>query len=167
MVGFHVLPWAFQEHCQSCSLEGVTLLNLANQSLWPSSWHNGWETCSSVWIDFTWVGHRLSNLQKLVPGPTLGYGAKVPQKCAPWWRIKEERKKVKLSRVRLFATLWTVAHQASPSMEFSRQEYRSGLPFPSPGDLPDPGIEQGYPALEADALTSEPPGKPDGLWSSP
>ena len=121
MVGFHVLPWAFQEHCQSCSLEGVTLLNLANQSLWPSSWHNGWETCSSVWIDFTWVGHRLSNLQKLFPGPTLGYGAKVPQKCAPWWRIKEERKKVKLSRVRLFATLWTVAHQASPSMGFSRQ----------------------------------------------
>ena len=126
MAGFHVLPWAFQEHCQSCSLEGVTLLNLANQSLWPSSWHNGWETCSSVWIDFTWVGHRLSNLQKLFPGPTLGYGAKVPQKGAPWWRIKEERKKVKLSRVRLFATLWTVAHQASPSMEFSRQEYRSG-----------------------------------------
>ena len=45
-------------------------------------------------------------------------------------------------------------------MEFSRQEYWSGLPFPSPGDLPDPGIEPGSPALEADALTSEPPGKP-------
>ena len=46
------------------------------------------------------------------------------------------------------------------SMEFSRQEYWSGLPFPSPGDLPDPGIEPGSPTLEADALTSEPPGKP-------
>ena len=45
-------------------------------------------------------------------------------------------------------------------MGFSRQEYWSGLPFPSPGDLPDPGIETGSPALEADALTSEPPGKP-------
>ena len=45
-------------------------------------------------------------------------------------------------------------------MGFSRQEYWSGLPFPSPGDLPDPGIEPGSPALEADALTSEPPGKP-------
>ena len=44
-----------------------------------------------------------------------------------------------LSRVRLFATLWTVAYQAPPSTEFSRQEYWSGLPFPSPGDLPDPG----------------------------
>ena len=61
-----------------------------------------------------------------------------------------------LSRVRLFATPWTVAYQASPSMGFSRQEYWSGLPFPSPRDLPDPGIKPGSPALEADALTSEP-----------
>ena len=61
--------------------------------------------------------------------------------------------------VRLFATPWTVAYQASPSMGFSRQEYWSGLPFPSPGDLPDPGIEPRSPALEADILTSEPPGK--------
>ena len=65
-----------------------------------------------------------------------------------------------LSCVRLFATPWTVAHQASPSMGFSRQEYWSGLPFPSPGDLPDPGIEPGSLTLEAAALTSEPPGKP-------
>ena len=64
-----------------------------------------------------------------------------------------------LSRVLLFVTPWTVAHQASPSMGFSRQEYWSGLPFPSPGDLPDPGIEPRSPALEADTLTSEPPGK--------
>ena len=63
-----------------------------------------------------------------------------------------------LSRVRLFATRWTVAFQVSPSMGFSRQEYWSGLPFSSPGDLPDPGIEPGFPALEADALTSEPSG---------
>ena len=65
-----------------------------------------------------------------------------------------------LSCVRLFATPWTVAYQAAPSMGFSRQEYWSGLPFPSPGDLPDPGIEPRSPALEADALTSEPRGKP-------
>ena len=55
---------------------------------------------------------------------------------------------------------WTVACQASPSMGFSNQEYWSGLPFPSPGDLPNPGIEPGSPALQADALSSEPPGKP-------
>ena len=65
-----------------------------------------------------------------------------------------------LSHVQLFATLWTIAYQAPPSMGFSRQEYWSGLPFPSPGDLPNPGIEPGSPTLEADALTSEPPGKP-------
>ena len=65
-----------------------------------------------------------------------------------------------LSHVQLLATPWTVAYQASPSMGFSRQEYWSGLPFPSPEDLPNPGIEPGSPALEADALTSEPPGKP-------
>ena len=56
---------------------------------------------------------------------------------------------------------WTVAYQAPLSMGFSRQEYRSGLPFPSPGDLPDPGIEARSPALEADALTSELPGNPN------
>ena len=61
-----------------------------------------------------------------------------------------------LSRVRLFVTPWTVANQASPSIGFSRQEYWSGLPFFSPGYLPDPGIEPGSIALEADALTSEP-----------
>ena len=59
-----------------------------------------------------------------------------------------------LSRVRLFVT---VAYQAPPSMEFSKQEYWSGLPFPSPGDLPDLGIEPRSPTLQADALTSEPP----------
>ena len=64
-----------------------------------------------------------------------------------------------LSRVWLFATPWTVAHQAPPSTGFSRQEYWSGLPFPSPGDLPKPGIEPRSPALQANALTSEPPGK--------
>ena len=73
-----------------------------------------------------------------------------------------ENMKVKvksLSRVRL-CDRWTVVHQAPPSMGFSRQEYWSGLPFPSPGDLPNPGIEPRSPTLQADALTSAPPGKP-------
>ena len=64
-----------------------------------------------------------------------------------------------LSRVQLFVIPWTVAYQAPPSMGFSRREYWSGLPFPSPGDLPDPGIEPRSPALQVDALISEPPGK--------
>ena len=65
-----------------------------------------------------------------------------------------------LSHVRLFATPWTVAYQAPPSVGFFRQEYWSGLPFPSPGDLPNPGIEPRSPALQADALLYEPSGKP-------
>ena len=76
-------------------------------------------------------------------------------------QIRKKRKKVKsLSRVQLFVTPWFVAYQASPSIGFSRQEYQSGLPFPSPGDLPDPGIKLRSPTLQADALPSEPPGKP-------
>ena len=66
------------------------------------------------------------------------------------------RSKVKvksLSCVQLFATPWTVAYKVPPSMEFSRQEHWSGLPFPSPGHLPDPGVEPVSPALQADAFT--------------
>ena len=79
-----------------------------------------------------------------------------------WWVVKPDlgmgsevkwRSEVKsLSRVQLFATPWTVTHQAPPSMGFFRQEYWSGLPFPSPGDLSDPGIKPRSPALQADAL---------------
>ena len=71
-----------------------------------------------------------------------------------------------LSRVRLFATPWTVTYEVSPSMGFSKQEYWSGLPFPSPGDLSDPGIEPPSPeapALQVDFfffLTAESLGKP-------
>ena len=76
---------------------------------------------------------------------------------ATFWRVKVKVKS--LSRVRLFVTPWTVAHQAPPSMEFSRQDYWSGLPFPSPADLPNPGIKPGSPAWQADALLSEPSGR--------
>ena len=64
-----------------------------------------------------------------------------------------------LSCVQLLVTPWTVAYQAPPSIGFSRQEFWGGLPFPSPEDLPNPGIEPRSPTLEADALLSEPPGK--------
>ena len=75
--------------------------------------------------------------------------------------MDKQKVKVKsLSHLGLSAAPWTVAHQAPPSMEFSRQEYWSGLPFPSPGDLPDPGIEPGSLVLQADTLPSEPGGIP-------
>ena len=59
-----------------------------------------------------------------------------------------------------FATSWTITHQAPLSMGFPRQEYWSGLPFPSPGDLPDPGIEPASPALADGFFTTDPSGKP-------
>ena len=71
-----------------------------------------------------------------------------------------------LSHVQLFSTPWTVAYHTPPSMGFSKQEYWSGLPFPSPGDLPNPGIEPGSPVLQADALPSEPPGKSIRVYSN-
>ena len=72
-----------------------------------------------------------------------------------------------LSHISLFVTPWTIAHQAPLSMEFSKQGYWSGLPFPSPGDLPNPGIEARSPALRADSLPSETSGKPEEPWEEP
>ena len=71
------------------------------------------------------------------------------------WKLKS------LSYVQLFVTTWTVACQAPLSRrDFSRQEYWCRLPYPPPGDLPNPGIKPTPPALQADSLPSEPPGKP-------
>ena len=77
-------------------------------------------------------------------------------KIEKWkWKVKVKS----LSHVQFFVIPWTVAYQVPPSMGFSRQEYWSGLPFPSPGDVSNQGIEPRSPALYADALPSEPPGK--------
>ena len=90
----------------------------------------------------------LGNALELLFGPTTGWSSPTVWK----WKVAQ----LCLTLV----TLWTVAYQASLSMGFSWQEYWSGLPFPSPGDLPNPGIEPRSPALQADVLPSEPPGKP-------
>ena len=74
------------------------------------------------------------------------------------WATRESESEVAV--VSDSVTPWTVAYQAPQSIEFSRQEYWSGLPFPSSGDLPDPGIEPRSPTLRADTLPSEPSGKP-------
>ena len=70
-----------------------------------------------------------------------------------------------LSHIQFFATPWTVAYKAPPTRLFSRQEYWSGLPFPSPGDLPNPGVESRSLALQAEALPSELPGKPPSPYT--
>ena len=80
--------------------------------------------------------------------------------CESWTIKKAESENEVSQSCPTFCERWTVAHQAPPSMGFSRQEYWSGLPFPFPGDLPDTGIKPRSPTLQADALNSAPPGKP-------
>ena len=76
---------------------------------------------------------------------------------SPKYRLNSKLCAYLLSHVRLLATPWTVARQVPLSMGFSRQKYWNGLPFPPPGDLPDPGIKPRSPASQADSLPSEPP----------
>ena len=101
-------------------------------------------------------GHQAKVLLAGTPRKSPGLAISVP---LPHLNDHQDWKSKLISCVQLFATLWTVVCQAPLSMEFSRQKYWSGLPFPSPGDLPDPGIEPGPPALQADSLPSQPPGK--------
>ena len=90
-----------------------------------------------------------------LPFPTSGYISKEKDII-----ISKKRSEVKsLSRIQLFVTPWTVAYNAPPFMGLSRQEYWSGLPCPFPEDLTHPGIKPRSPALQADSLPSEPPGK--------
>ena len=83
-----------------------------------------------------------------------------PRDGGAWWAAVNGVTQSRTWLKWLSSSSRTIAYQAPPSMGFSRQEYWSGLPFPSPGDLPDPGIEPGSPTFQADALSSEPPGKP-------
>ena len=104
-----------------------------------------------------WPVHTLGNtlLAFALPFCTPSWNLPVTPGISwlPTFEFQYPMMKVKLlSCVSLFATPWTVVYQAPPSMEFSRQEYWSALPFPSPGDLPDSGMEPGSPALEAEVL---------------
>ena len=122
------------------------------------------ETCKC----FLREQRALNQILRLAPWCSSHFGRQTPWACWPqFWLIglgpsfgvrdhflgpMEVRVKVKLlSPIRFFATAWTVACEAPPSMGFSRQEYWSGVPFPSPGDLPNPGIKPRSPTLQVDA----------------
>ena len=108
--------------------------------MWPKLFPGQWTVIKvrrDTWFSAIEMMRKSSIAQALKEDPNSGVKAKVKL----------------LSRVWLFVTPQTVAHQPPPPMEFSRQEYWSGLPFPSPGDLPDPGIEPRYPALQARHFT--------------
>ena len=132
------------------------------------SYFRGDFPCSSVGKEFACSVGDLGSIPGLGRPPGEGNGNPLQNPClenlmdrGAWWaivhgvvksrnRLNKHALKLKvksLSRVRLFATPWVVAYQASPSVGFSRREYWSGLPFPSPGDLPNPEIEPASPAL--------------------
>ena len=94
----------------------------------------------------------------VLPRPTIEPASLMSSALASGLFTTSATYRSEVSRARLFVILWTVAYQVPLSMGFFRQEYWSGLPFPSPGELRNPGIEPRSPALQADALSSEPPG---------
>ena len=135
----------------SCFIN-VRVVSLAPQSLVQCWVQQAFNTIS--WMLHEWVFYRrgaciyVSVLIILYFSPLC-----VMEELTLWWEVKL------LSPVWLSAIPWTVAHQAPPCMEFSRQEYWSRLPFPFPEELPDPGIEPGSPTWQADPLPTEPAGK--------
>ena len=96
----------------------------------------------------------------VVAGARVGFPSLLDLCTVPWNYPLDLVCVLVTQSCRLIVTSRIIAHQAPLSMEFSRQEYWSGFPFPSPGDLPNLGIKPGSPALQADFLLSEPPGKP-------
>ena len=147
----HFLLWFLlncvrQSYCPFLSMpRSVTDREWKFRKCLLNQWMNGWQQLCEACMGASSNSIVQVKIQRLREAESLSQG-----------RVSEWVKS--LSRVQLFATPWAVAHQVPPSMEFSRQEYLSGLPFPFPGDLPNPGIEPGDPSLEADALPSEPPG---------
>ena len=166
-------------------LDGITdLMDMGLGGLWELVMNR--ETWSAVvhglqsrtrlsdWTEFNWTDVSITlpgNVRKTKFVGENTYALKNAYNAVKWTKclcFKErteqeiyERKKVLVpSHVRLFAISGTVTHEAPLFMEFSRQEYYSGVPFSSPEDLPNPGIKPGSPTLQANSLLSEPPGKP-------
>ena len=144
-------------------LQGIFPTQGSNLGFWHCRWvlyhlsHLGGSRVSSDFIhcrsqaSLSHIQPTSSESEKCNPTSTL---IKVPVLMLQFSSVQL------LSRVRLFVTPWTVACQAPVSMEFPRQEYWRGLPFPSPGDLSDPGVELLSLALTGRFFTTEPPGKP-------
>ena len=143
---FHI----FKDHLYTVYSESESC-SVLSDSLRPNGLYSPWNSPGQN----TGMG-SFSLLQGIFP--TQGSNPGLPHCRQILYQLSHNRSPVysisevkSLSRVCLFAILWTVAYQAPPSMGFSRQEYWIGLPVPSPGDLPDPGIEPGSLALQADS----------------
>ena len=120
-------------------------------------------SCENAGLDESQAGIKIAgrniNNPRYADDTTL-MAEREEELSSPLMRVKESESESEVAQsCPTLCDPWTVAHQAPPSMGFSRQEYWGGLPFPSPGDLPDPGIEPRSPALQAETLTSAPPGQ--------
>ena len=158
-------PWHTKGLC------GLRYINILSEQIVATANHMSWKLATKEW---TWASLECTSKSYvkggLDCGPTTYCISLTPtcQRRHQYWSFNKAKflgltsyHLIKVAQSCLtICDPWTVAHQAPPSMGFSRQEYWSGLPFPSPGDLPDPGIEPRSPTLQADALTSAPPGKP-------
>ena len=135
----------------NCGLQPPPSL-ISTPSLYVSSPSGKWT------FDLAFISYSSESSSSIFPQKHLGHSLLSRKQ----WKVKVKS----LIGVRLFATPWTIAYHAPPSVGFSRQECWSGLPFPSPGDLPDPGIEPRSPELQVDTLPSEPAGKllENGEW---
>ena len=179
------LPLLYTKDTRSCRWKRLTdTFSQRNISPWimePTTWQpapnagssqlTGWEVCSDWGAASLKLLESQASFSSMVPS---NFPRDLPFSTASVVSFRDMSLKLlqlasllilsvkvkSLSSVRLFVTPQTVTYQAPPSQGFSRQEYWSGLPFPSPADLPNPGIEPKSPALQTDALPSEPPGKP-------
>ena len=134
------------EIAQSC----LTLCDLMDYSLSVSSIHGSFQARVLEWIAISFSRGSSRPRKSAFPGsPALQADALLSE---PMPKNVQLLLLSHFSRVRLFATPWTIVYETPPSMEFSKQENWSGLPFPSPGALPNPGIEPMSPALQADAF---------------
>ena len=133
-------------------------LRLSSRIYWeplvPTQMRRQSERCDQVHVPFS------GDLEKLISLGNFGDQTQVSWIAGRFFTIWATREAQLFSRVLLFVTPWTVAGQAPLSVGFSRQEYCSGLPFPSLEDLYKPDNEPVSPAWQADSLPSEPPGKP-------
>ena len=140
-----------------------------NYPRFQGGWHHGyfgeakkeWSTKTCAWVILALIHSFAKYLSGCyVPGALLVSSDTPTNKrrpCPPEY-YSEERESASHSVVQLFVIAWTVACQAPLTMEFSRQEYWSGLPCPPKGDLPNPGIEPRFPTLQEDSLPTELPG---------
>ena len=133
--------------------------------MYPGGGGGGWYLPPAQPVRDGWSEGGVS-MQLPASSPLLLYGSAIPRSPSFHWHLciqPADRGEVKVlvaQPCRHFATPWAVARQAPLSMEFSRQEYWSGLPCPPSGDLLDPGIKRGSPPVQVDSLRCGPPGKP-------